>query len=543
MSRKIIYISDFFVNHIIGGGELNDDELIKLLVGSDKEVECTQSHLVTEDLIKSNLNSFYIISNFSNLDYAIKERITYECDYIIYEHDHKYLDTRNPIFYKDLKAPKVSFRNYFFYKNAKKIFCQTDYHKDIIENNLKLDNIIAVNGNLWSIEILQKLSTLSKKNKKDKISILNSRTGHKNTAGAIDFCNKKKLEYELIEDKNYERFLNKLSNNKKFVFLPRSPETLSRVVCEARMMNIALVLNQMVGAGHESWFELKGQELIQYMIERRDHILNLVISELESPKIERTDKKISIITTFHKADEFLESYLENITRQTIFNKCELILVDSDSPGNERKTVEKYMKKFDNIFYYRYNHNFKPTIGHNIGIMKSNCQFIVWAMIDDRKSIDGIQVLYDRIKSDDNFELVYGDCISTDIKNENVETTKSTKLSEHSIMPFSKENMIKCLPGPMPMWRARLHEKVGFFDEINHNFSDDWDLWLRAINNNCIFSKVERIVGLYMEGGRSQWDNNLEQKKEEARIFFKNSHIFGENYEKYKMYFSQFLEIK
>ena len=92
-----------------------------------------------------------------------------------------------------------------------------------------------------------------------------------------------------------------------------------------------------------------------------------------------------------------------------------------------------------------------------------------------------------------------------------------------------------------MWRKRLHEKCGFFDEINHDFSDDWDLWLRAVNAGCIFEKVNRVVGLYMEGGRSQWGNNMDQRKEEAKIFFKNSHVFGRNYEKYRMYFSQFVD--
>ena len=543
MNRKIIYIADFFVNHIVGGGELNDHELIKLLRHSGRKVECFQSHLVTKKIIQNNLDCFYIISNFCNLSYDVREKITYECEYIIYEHDHKYLNTRNPIFFKDFKASNDNFRNYFFYKNAKKVFCQTNYHKNIITKNLELDNVLSVNGNLWSLEVLTKLKALSQNQKKDRVSILKSQIPHKNTVGAIDYCNKNNLEYDLIEDSNYINFLHKLSNNKKLIFFPKSPETLSRIVCEARMMGVGVILNQMVGASHEPWFKLKGEKLIDYMNDRRDYILNLVLEEIDKPRITKTDKKISIITTFHKAEEYIEDYLDNITKQTIFDQCELILVDSASPGREKEIVKKYMKKFDNIHYYQYSKNFKPTIGHNIAIMKSNCPFVVWAMIDDRKSIDGIEILYNRLTSSDKIELVYGDCLVTDKKNETVENTKSTKLSEHSILPFSKENMIKCLPGPMPMWRKRLHEKVGFFDEVNLDFSDDWDLWLRAVNENCIFSKVEQVVGLYMEGGRSQSQNNLEQRKEEAQIFFKNGHIFGKNYELYKNYFSQFLNTK
>ena len=537
--KKIVFISDFFLDRVIGGGELNDHELIKLLRKSNKDVQCFESHLVTKEFIQDNIDCFYIISNFCNLSYNVREKITYECEYIIYEHDHKYLNTRNPIFFEDLKASNDKFRNYFFYKNAKKVFCQTDYHKNIIVKNLNLDNIISVNGNLWSSETLEKLKTFSLKEKKDRVSILKSSTPHKNTMGAIDYCNKNNLQYDLIEDSNYINFLNKLSENKKLIFFPKSPETLSRIVCEARMMGVGVILNQMVGASYESWFNLKGEKLIDYMNNRRQHILNLILNELDKPRTTKTDKKISIITTFHKAEEFLEDYLENITKQTIFDQCELILVDSASPGNEEEIVKKYMKKHENIHYYQYDKNFKPTIGHNIAIMKSNCPFVVWAMIDDRKSIDGIEALYNKLVSDENLELVYGDCLVTTNKNETVENTKSTKLSEHSILPFSKENMIKCLPGPMPMWRKRLHEKVGFFDEVNHDFSDDWDLWLRAVNAGCTFDKIDRVVGLYMEGGRSQWENNIDQRIEEADIFFKNSHIFGQNFQKYHGYFLQF----
>lgn len=542
MNREIVFIADFFVEHVLGGGELNNQELVALLEQEKKQIKQIQSHLINKNFLLQNKSSYFIVSNFVNLSFEAREWMTYNCDYLIYEHDHKYLNSRNPAKFKDYKSTISDIRNYFFYKNAQKIFCQTDFHKEIILKNIDLDNVISVGGNLWSIKTLQKLKEFNKKEKIDKISILDSNISHKNTSKAIKFCVEKSLKFELIKDDNYITFLDKLSNNKKFMFFPRSPETLSRVVCEARMMGMSVMVNQLVGASHEDWFNLKGEQLIEFFIKKRQEILQKVLHEVNCIRTPIKRKKVSIITTFHKADEFLKGYLENITNQTMFKDCELVLVDSASPGSEKETVRSYMEKFDNIKYYRFDKNFKPTIGHNIAIKKSTSPFVVWAMIDDRKSLDGIEKLYNKLSSNNNLELVYGDCLTTDKKNETVETTKSTKLSEHSINTFSKENMIKCLPGPMPMWRKRLHEKVGFFDEVNHDFSDDWDLWLRAVNNGCVFEKVEEVVGLYMEGGRSQWQNNLDQRKEEARVFFKNARVFGENYYKFEQYFKQFLEL-
>jgi GT2 family glycosyltransferase len=101
-------------------------------------------------------------------------------------------------------------------------------------------------------------------------------------------------------------------------------------------------------------------------------------------------------------------------------------------------------------------------------------------------------------------------------------------------------MVKCLPGPMPLWKKSMHDKCGFFDEDNCNYADDWEMWLRAVDNGCTFMRSDDIVGTYTEGGRSQ-QNDIEQRKEEAHIFFKYAHLFPTNFAKFQPYFSQFLE--
>ena len=129
-----------------------------------------------------------------------------------------------------------------------------------------------------------------------------------------------------------------------------------------------------------------------------------------------------------------------------------------------------------------------------------------------------------------------------VENETFDNNSSSGvLFEHSKYEYSRENMVKCLPGPMPLWKKSIHDKCGFFDDENCNFADDWDMWLRAVNNNCEFKKVNETVGLYLSGGRSQQSYNIEQIKEEAKLFYKYKHIFGNNFLKYEPYFRQFLE--
>jgi len=62
--------------------------------------------------------------------------------------------------------------------------------------------------------------------------------------------------------------------------------------------------------------------------------------------------KISIITSVYDGDEYIEPFLKNVTTQTIFKeKCELIIINANSPGDEDKIISDYVEKYpDNIIY-------------------------------------------------------------------------------------------------------------------------------------------------------------------------------------------------
>jgi len=278
---KVVYISDFFLNDVVGGGELNDNELILLLREEGYEILKIKSDNVSSDFLRNNLDCFYIVSNFIFLKEKCKTMLKNKHNYIIYEHDHKYLKTRNPLNYENFKAPPEEIINSKFYLGAKAVFCQSSFHMKIIEKNLNLKNLINVSGNLWSLDTLEYIEALSKCKKNDKISILNSPVPHKNTADTEFYCKYKKYDYEKISSSNYRLFLELLSKNKKFIFLPKTPETLSRIIVEAKMLNVEVITNKNIGACYEPWYSLNGVELIEEMRRCRDKITSLVAKTIE----------------------------------------------------------------------------------------------------------------------------------------------------------------------------------------------------------------------------------------------------------------------
>jgi len=279
---KIGFIADLFVEEVPGGGELNNEELMRLLSQDNHEVLKIKSDVCHDRAFahfKESGHDHFIVANFIALPEKAKDHLA-EKKYIIYEHDHKYLKSRNPAIYKDFLAPKEELINVEFYKNAAAVVCQSTFHKEIVEKNLELDNIISIGGNLWANEVLDFLSKMATTEKKDKCSIMTSPIPHKNTADAVRFCNIKKMPYELIPPLPYKDFLQRLGANKTFVFFPKTPETLSRIVVEARMMGMKTITNHQVGATKEDWFKFKGVDLVNKMRSKREEIPSIILEIL-----------------------------------------------------------------------------------------------------------------------------------------------------------------------------------------------------------------------------------------------------------------------
>lgn len=275
---KIIFIADYFLEDgLLGGGELNNHEFIKVATELGNDVIKMNSVNATPEFIEENIKERFIISNFVILSQESKDLLTEKAVYLIYEHDHKYLPERNPAIYLNFIAPKEKIINRELYQNAQAILCQSRFHASVVRANLHTKNIRSLGGNLWSEQSLDKLEEISKIEKQDKCSVMDSTIPHKNTTDAVRYCRFKEWDYDLISNLPYHEFLEALGKNERFVFFPQTPETLSRVVVEARMMGMQVITNDKVGATKETWFSEKGQELIDIMREKRTEVPKVVL--------------------------------------------------------------------------------------------------------------------------------------------------------------------------------------------------------------------------------------------------------------------------
>jgi len=404
---KFVLISDYFSDEIVGGGEINNEVLADLLRQKGHSVIEEKSSSVVAETVMDYSDHCFIVGNFINLLEEVKESLR-SVPYIIYEHDHKYLKTRNPADYPNYKAPPEDIVNYEFYYNALAVICQSEFHANIVAKNLPLENIISFGGNLWSDKQLEKLEKMIDEPKADRFSVLQSPIMHKNAHGAIKYCMDMEKEYELISSQNPIDFLDKLGRNKYICFLPKTAETLSRIVVEARMMEVAVITNNLVGATKEEWFKLKGRPLIEKMRQKKRHIVN-VIEDVFAGKAQShfytipEKKLVSVVVPAYNNEEYIDKALNDLVKQT-YDKIEVIIVDDGSTDNTAQVCKQYADRYDNFFFFQ-KENGGTGSALNFGFSKTKGHYGTWASSDDRRNPLAIEKMVDFIEAN-QLELIF-----------------------------------------------------------------------------------------------------------------------------------------
>lgn len=283
---NIVFLADLFVKDLpYGGGEKSNDELCKIARNNGHNVIELNCHLATLKKIYEyhEKNYVFIIANFICLESKIKNYITKNCKYIIIEHDHKYLLNRNPGLYPNFIAPSEQIINIDFYKNAKAVWCQSKIHKEVVEKNLHLNNIQSIGGNFWSDEELDYIANIRTDDKKGVATIVDYKGNNsKGTELSIKHCIDNNIRYSLVDLRETKEFLFELSQNKYLVFIPRTLETLSRIVIEAKMLDVKVkTIKKLIGAASEPWFELNSIFLVNYFRNNKIKFYNRIIESLK----------------------------------------------------------------------------------------------------------------------------------------------------------------------------------------------------------------------------------------------------------------------
>jgi uncharacterized HAD superfamily protein/adenine/guanine phosphoribosyltransferase-like PRPP-binding protein len=298
--KQIVLIADLFQEDLTGGAELNDSVLIRFLESKGLEVLKFRSNKIKDEEILEN--DFFIVSNFVGLSERHKILLQMK-KYIIYEHDHKYISTRDPSKFINFDIPEDKIINRKFYQNAHKVVVLSQICKQIMEKALDIENVISIGTSLWSKEKLSFIEELASIEKTKDYCIINSPNPIKGTQEAKNFADSKNLHSELIGPLPPYELLSEMAQYKNFIFVPKVLETLSRIVVEAKMLGCNVFTNKkLIGAAYEDWYSLQGIELVNVIRLKVNQALDnfyKIITSLQNSdkkKDNKVSKKLNFVT-------------------------------------------------------------------------------------------------------------------------------------------------------------------------------------------------------------------------------------------------------
>ena len=277
MQKRVIFLQDFFIEDFLGGAELHDDVVIKHLDKIGILYAKKKNSDLTAEYIHKHKDKVWFISNFSTLKPEIMGLLMRDCKYLIYEHDYKFIDTRNPINFKNFIVPEKRKININFYNLAHKVICLSKMHREIFEKNMNLLNLENINCSMWSDQQLELFTSLLGTQKKAKFAVINSQNKIKKTKESVEFCRRKGLDFDLISSSRYEDFIGQLAQYSGLVFMTGHPEPTPRVAIEAKMLGCKFIAQKdLIGVAHEDYFSLTGSDMIDKVRSLRDEALTKI---------------------------------------------------------------------------------------------------------------------------------------------------------------------------------------------------------------------------------------------------------------------------
>jgi GT2 family glycosyltransferase len=255
---------------------------------------------------------------------------------------------------------------------------------------------------------------------------------------------------------------------------------------ESNSINLAILLR---------WYREASEEVLVRLNQIRFDRSNLNILN-QSPSQIREDYWVTIITSLYKGEKYIQAFLENITAQTIFDKCQLFIVDANSPQDEYKVINNYINIFpNNITYQRLDKTIGIYEAWNLAINNSSSEFITNANVDDLHRSDALELKVAALRNNPKIDVVYSDVYYSFLENSPFDVIEKCGLRTN-LPTANKFNLLMFnSPHNSPLWRRSLHDKIGLFDPT-YQSAGDMELWLRAAFSDCLFMKIEEPVVAY-----------------------------------------------
>ena len=124
--------------------------------------------------------------------------------------------------------------------------------------------------------------------------------------------------------------------------------------------------------------------------------------------------EVTVYIVNHNYGRFIEYSINSVLSQT-FKDLELIIIDNGSNDSSKEIIKKYSKNRNIKIIFQKNIGLNAT--NNVALNYSRGKFIMRLDADDYLDENALEIMYNKIKSDENLGLVFPDYYLVDEKND------------------------------------------------------------------------------------------------------------------------------
>lgn len=233
---------------------------------------------------------------------------------------------------------------------------------------------------------------------------------------------------------------------------------------------------------------------------------------------------VSVLMPAYNQAEYIKDALDSLLNQT-YRNWEVAVVDDGSPDNVSEIVQSYAEKDLRIrFYHTENHGVSEA--RNFAASVTGGEYIIPLDADDKFEPEYIEKCVNAFIEDPELSVVYCNWKMFG------ETDRTPPLKYRGYRDLLISNSIFC----SAMYCRSDFDRAGGYDtQIPYCF-EDWELWIRLLNENSKVYQIPETLFLY----RIKRVSRSTEAKVENNHKITQAYIFNKHKDLYFQYFSDYI---
>lgn len=210
----------------------------------------------------------------------------------------------------------------------------------------------------------------------------------------------------------------------------------------------------------------------------------------------KPESKVSIVCSLYRPEDYMDAFFEDISKQNAKHRCEYIILDIGNSSSTGHKIKAMAEKLPNHKYLRIEERIGIYEAWNIGIKISSHDLISNWNVDDFRHPSYFELSLSIFDMNPDLDILYSDCLYTYVPNLDWKKASLGGMATRYLNGVSDEFLRFNFFHNGPIWRRRLHDRYGLFNETLKS-AGDYEFWLRCLKDplNIYFIPLP-LVGYY-----------------------------------------------